>query len=266
MKSTHQFWTLFRFQLMANPMIWFMAIAFCMPLLFQSVGHESLNFLTSSQNLVFIGFLGLVTLAPEILYTSTSGAWAGYNSEFLLTRAVDRSIMARVKCGCFCLVAMTIPLGVLIYSLKSPDLQVDSYSKIEQQECIASISGSTTLKNHYGQSNILSIPTGNRILAAWHCWQVVTCAAVVQMVTFLVYPWPYRKYILWSLYGLGIFLPLVSIWLPSTKIPSSHETLPSGEHLFFIFAAHQLIFWGETLLFVLLAQLWCERRFAQLEQ
>jgi hypothetical protein len=264
MNPVRQCWTLFRFQLAANPYIWFMAFAFCAPLFFVHTGHEWLNTLIPSQNLFFIGFLGVMLLAPELFYTAASGQWAGYSTEFLLTRAVDRTFLARAKTGCLYFITLIIPIVILALSLKNPDLKVDSYSKNEQQECVASIPGSTTLKDSSGHIEGLAIPAGNRLIAAWHCWEVVVCAAAVQILVLLIHPWPHRKFILWTIYGLVLFLPLATI-LPLFHPIFSHEPFFDSEHLFFIFAAHQLIFWVETLLFVFLAQLWCERRFAQLE-
>jgi hypothetical protein len=60
---------------------------------------------------------------------------------------------------------------------------------------------------------------------------------------------------------IGIFVPL---WI---NLHSSRmDTLPSMEHLFFTFAAHQAVFWVLTALALILGQFWCERRFAGLEQ
>jgi len=83
----------------------------------------------------------------------------------------------------------------------------------------------------------------------------------VQALILVLYPFKYRLWIFWSLLMSSIFVPLF--------IDLHHirdQTPPHMESLFFLFAAHQAAFWILTALTLILGQLWCERRFAQLEQ
>lgn len=259
----HQFRTLFRFQLTMNPVVWIMAAAFFLPLLLTGMGSKSLDLLVPSQNLFFIGFLGVFMLAPEVFYSSTT-AQTAYGSEFILTRAIDRNILARAKSACFYLVVLAMPIAILAFSLKASDLQVNSYSKVEQQECLDSIPGSAITKNHRGAVTI-SIPAGNRLIAAWHCWEAIISAVAVQLLFIGVLPLPYRKYILWTVYGLVLIGPLALLWFPLSKYFSGHDSLFISERLFFMFAAHQFVFWLGVFLAAVLAQLGWERRFVRLE-
>jgi hypothetical protein len=255
MNPARQFWTLFKFQLSANPFIWIYVFALATPLLFISSGIQYLDSLTRSQNLFFVGFLGVMLLAPEIMQ-SNSTQWPAFGSEFLLTRAVDRIQFTRARGALFYSLVLLMPVVIFLVSLKTPDLEVITFSQEEKQECVAFIPGSVVLKNTHGLDRI-QIPGGKVRLAVWHLWSFLMTAAVVQLVIVVIEPFRFRKYIFWGLLMCSPLLPLLVLF--------SHETFFSSEKFFFLFTRHALLFGIETIFFVILCQLWCERRFAQQE-
>jgi hypothetical protein len=207
MNPAKQFWTLFKFHLIANPYIWFFMFSFCTPLFFISSANLDLDSLARNQSLIFIGFIGVMFLAPEIFGSFASNQYPLFQSEFLLTRAIDRTMLARAKGAGFYFLVLLVPVFMLLLSLN-----------------------------------------------AWAC---LSSAIVVQLLIALIYPFPYRKYVVWGLFGSAILLPLISLYF--------HAKIFAGNRLFFLFAAHQALFWTETLFLVVLSQLWCEQRFARQE-
>ena len=138
---------------MANPLVWIYLLAFSAPLFVSFHGGNYLNLLTSWPNLFFVGFLGVVLLAPEVFYGTSMGQgnqWAVYSSEFLLTRAVDRNLLARSKSIALFLSALIVPTWMFFASLGHSNLRITALSKSEQQACLVSFPGSVLLKNKYG--------------------------------------------------------------------------------------------------------------------
>ena len=256
MNPAKQFWTLFKFHLIANPYIWFFMFSFCTPLFFISSANLDLDSLARNQSLIFIGFIGVMFLAPEIFGSFASNQYPLFQSEFLLTRAIDRTMLARAKGAGFYFLVLLVPVFMLLLSLKNPDLKVVSFEESERQACLSFIRGSVLLKSPH-EVDHLAIPSGKILIAAWHAWACLSSAIVVQLLIALIYPFPYRKYVVWGLFGSAILLPLISLYF--------HAKIFAGNRLFFLFAAHQTLFWTETLFLVVLSQLWCEQRFARQE-
>jgi hypothetical protein len=257
MNPTKQFWTLFKFQLTVNPSIWFMTLAFSMPLLFSlQIPGQILDLLIPARSLFFVAFLGVFILAPEILYPANQ--WPGFGPEFLLTRAVDRNILTRARAALFYLLVLVVPIGILLFSLRQPNLQATTYSKILQQECLDHLTGSTLSKDGHGYFYHLSIPYGNVLLAAWHTWEFLLCAIATQMLLHIIYPFKYRRYIL-PFFALALILGIFAeIFF--------HQSLSPADRLFFSFASHPVLLGTAGILAVILTQLWCERRFTRMEQ
>ena len=258
MNPARQFWALFKFQLTANPYIWIYLFALGMPFLIIPSHDDlmSLHQIAPTQNLFFIGFLGVLLLAPEIFYMSSTGQWAAYGSEFLLTRAVDRNLLARSKAVALYLVALIVPALMFLFSLRDPGLRFTSYTKNEQQACLAHIPGSSLLKDKYGHADLISISWGNILIAAWHVWEILLAALAVQLIITLIQPLRYRKYIFFGFLAIFGLAPLAGLML--------HFVSPS-EQIFLFFTGNQPLAWiGAILLFVLTQRFW-ERRFAQFE-
>ena len=266
MNKMKQFLTLFRFQTTVNPFIWFMPVAFGVPLLFGSTILSSytpnLSSLLTVQNLFFVGIFGAMVLAPEkFQFGSTNTAWS-FGTEFLLTRAIDRPILYRSKAAFLYILILSVPVINVFYSMRTPDLKVTEYSKVAQQQCLSSVPGSILVPNPSGsRSPLISIPRGNVLIEEWHFWQFVISAFGVQALILLLYPLKRRILIFYVIFMSFIFLPLF-IDLHHIR----NETPSIMQRIFFPFAAHQIVFWILTALAVVIGQLWAERRYAKMEQ
>jgi hypothetical protein len=216
----------------------------------------------SNQNLFFVGFVGVMLLAPEIMRSgATSAAWPT-GTEFLLTRAVDRYLVLRARTVFFYVLVLAIPLFALVASLRNPGLQIREYDKVLHQQILERIPGSASAPaDRDERTDIITIPKGKALVEGWHSWQFLSLAIGTQLFILLIYPLKYGKYILWTTYLGLIFVPLLTIMSIGYKSGGAS----SGESMFFAFVAHQTLFWIITIAALLLGQLWCERRFARIE-
>ena len=268
MNRTKQFWALFKFQTSISPYIWFMPLAFgapfFLPLLLPTAKyHSSLSTIfMSNQNLFFVGIFGAMVLAPEKFQMAASNLVSTYyGSEFILTRAIDRPVLYRAKAAVLYLLVLTLPCLAIANSLRNPDLTVSEYSKVVQQQCLAAVPASVLIpasKKDY--QPLIAIPRGNILVAEWQLWVMLLAAIALQLLILILYPFKYGKVIFWVLYFGLILVPLFDL----THIGKDEATV--NEQLFFSFAGHQSLFWILTASAFVFTQLWCERRFAQLEQ
>jgi hypothetical protein len=264
MNQTKQFWALFKFQTTINPFIWFMPFAFSgtlwLPLLdgYQPPLSSSLyNF-----NLFFVGFLAVMVLAPDLFYTTaTQNIWAS-GTEFLLTRATDRNVVYRSKSIFLYLLVLMVPLALLFIPSKGSALKTTEYSKTLQQECVSKLPGTTLSKDKYGSTDQLTIPNGKVLINSWNIWTTLLTALASQIIIWTIYPLKYRRYLFGGIYAVVIFGPFFMISRSAAEL----DLLSPSEKLFLLFAPHQGLAWISTILAAILAQLWCERRFARLEQ
>jgi len=97
---------------------------------------------------------------------------------------------------------------------------------------------------------ILFVGRGNLLVENWHLWFSLVIVIIVPMLLFISHP---LKHPLVRLFAFVI--PLVA-----------GGDLSSRKAFFFFFVSHQALFWILTVPVLILGQLWCERRFAQLEQ
>jgi len=270
MNKTKQFWALFKFQTMINPFMIIMPLMFAMPLYMKyitgSIGHDyhpSLDLLLSNQNLFFVGFIGVILLAPEVFQFGASGAAWSSGTEFLLTRAVDRHLLLRARVAFFYLLILAIPSATFFVALKNPDLQISEYHKLSYQAVLNQVPGSIAAPDEkHKKTQEITIPNGNALVESCHLWVFLFTAIGTQVLIFLIYPLKYRRWIFWTIYLGVIFIPLFG--LRNTALRD--EKLSSNEMFFFSFVAHQPLFWFLAALAFILGELWCERRFARLEQ
>ena len=82
----------------------------------------------------------------------------------------------------------------------------------------------------------------------------------LQWLTVILYPVRFGRAIFWTLFFALVIVPLFDLTHLGTDQPTTND------QLFFFFAAHQMLYWVLTGSALILSQLWCERRFAQLEQ
>jgi hypothetical protein len=273
MKTANQFWALLKFQSTINPFIWAMPIAFGLPLFLTRAlpdsYHPSLSSLLTVQNLFFVGIFGSMVIAPERFQWGAANAAWNPGSEFLLTRAIDRPILYRSKATFLYVLVLLMPLMSVYYSLEKPDLRVTEYSDAARQQCLSNVPGSRLEKDPSGNRYpLIFLPRGNVLIEEWHCWSFLAAIVGVQVLLLLLYALKYRILFFYVFFMGSIFVPL--IWDLLWTFHNIHVGKPTstslGEGPFFFFASHQLLFWSLTALAVIAGQLWCERRFAQLEQ
>jgi hypothetical protein len=270
MNKIRQFWALLKFQLPIDPSTLIIPMVIGIPYLFQliipSIGngyHPRLDDLLSTQSIEFIVLFGAMMLAPEaVRWGASAGVWST-GTEFLLTRAVDRPLVLRARSAVFYLLFLVLPLAAYCFALKSPDLQITEYNKLSHQQVLEQLPGSIPeASDRDGKSNTITIPNGKALIEAWRLWLFMSTAIGVQVFVYLVYPLKYRKLILWGAILVVIFTPLLTLGYRLHEV----ESTSSKEMVFFAFVSHQALFWVITISALLLGQLWCERRFSQMEQ
>jgi hypothetical protein len=271
MTPAKQFWALLKFQTTVNPSLLIMPIIFGVPLflpLLMDFGihvqgyHPGLYSLFTNQNLFFVGIFGAAILAPEKFQFGSSMATANfYGTEFLLTRAIDRPILYRVKAVFLYLLVLLFPVIAILNSARSPDIVVNEYSKAVQQLCLASVPGSTLLPAESKKQNpsLISLPRGNVLAAEWQAWVFLITAIMLQLLILALYPFKYAKWVFWPVFFGLILVPLFDI----THLGKGQPTI--YEELFFLFAGHQILVWILSAIAFVLTQLICEKRFTSLE-
>jgi hypothetical protein len=262
MNTMKQIGTLLKFQAAVSPFVWVIPFALCTPLLFMLHDEPSLNLLILTQNLFMVLLLGALVLAPEIFTTASNSQAGGLGSEFILTRAVDRKLLARAKAIFFYLIALVAPIALILYALmrQEPSLHAAIDSKAGRLDCLQHIAGSTLLKGRDGRADLVAIPSGNVLVATWRSWEFLVLAILVQVFVYAIHPLRYRRYCFWAL------ILLVSLAPAFGTLSSYRGSIPWDEHFFFCYAANQSYFWIPAIAALFLGQAWCERRFARLEQ
>jgi hypothetical protein len=269
MNKIRQFVALLRFQMAINPFILFMPLALGMPYFLPFITssariyHPPLESLLSNQNIWLVGLIGVLLLAPELIRPGASNEIWATGTEFLLTRAVDRYLVFRARSAFFYLLILTIPIAAYCSTLRNPSLQITEYDKSSHQKVLAQMPGSTPEKaDRDGRSQTITIPNGNTLVEGWRLWWFMCAAIGAQVFVYLIYPLKYRKFIWWGTYLVAVFLPLLAVLRHAQEV--GH--LSTQERMFFAFVEHQPLFWSMAIAGLILAQLWCERRFSQLEQ
>jgi hypothetical protein len=259
MNTSKQFWSLIRFQAAVSPFIWILPIAFATPLFFMVRDDSPLNQLVMSQNLFLVVLFGALLIAPEVFTSCSAQQTTGLGPEFIRTRAVDKQVLVRARAAFFYAVLFAAPLGLILYSLWSPDLRVSIYSKVVRLDCLSHVPGSALVTDAREHANLVSIPSGRFLVAEWHAFGLVVLAAAVQVFVYWTYPSRFRKLLFWALI-IGISAaPLAdALW--------QRHSMPCSVRLFFLFAGHQALSWTLAAGILILGQLWSERLFARLEQ
>jgi hypothetical protein len=270
MSMWKQFSALFKFQATVNPTIWILPLVFGLPLILPYVTgvypngyHPGFFLLLMNQNLIFVGIFGTMIVAPEKFQFGASNLTASYSgNEFILTRAIDRPVFYRAKAALLYAVVLALPVISLVHSLGDPDLVVREYSKNVQQKCLATVPGSVLMTSEYKKvpPSLLAIPRGNVLVAEWQLWMLLAAAVMLQLLIPLLYPYKYGKVAFWAIYFGLILVPLFDL----THLGKDEPTV--NEQLFYSMASQQALFWILSAAAFIFTQLWCERRFAQLEQ
>jgi hypothetical protein len=223
MNPAKQFWPVLKFQLVGNPIVFVPAIiAFGTPIFISLAFRPPLEFSLLATNIFMIGFLGVLMLSSDWF---PPGHPMKAGQEYLLSKPVDRYLLARSRAAIFYLVTMIVPVAEVI----------------------------------------ISIFLGRPLIAAWHVDTFLLATAMVQVLVYALKPvtFTYRRYVFWAL--LALFLAIgVAIWPPAV-FHSHSLVGSFAKRAFLFFAAHQLSCWCLTIAAVVLSQLWCERSFARRE-
>jgi len=265
MNKTKQFWTLVKFQFLANPAIWFMAAALITPnFVTSSMKYTSLDLLLGTSNLFLVFIFGMWMLFPEAMQRNPAATGLS-PTEFLLTRAVDRCMLNRARVVVFYVLLLIIPIGMWIYSFGHPDVQVFAFKKNEQELILSRFPGSALIVNEKTRmADFVSIPGGNSLIKLWILSAYLLFALSLQVLALLVQGLKHRSMILWTLY---IVILMSMMGMPFLGILANATNQISGmESMFLIFTAHQTIWWLAVLAGFVLCQIWCERRFVNMEQ
>jgi len=268
MNSTKQLWALLKFQIMANPFVFILVLTFTMHIYLDFLHpipnyHPSLDRLLSNYNLFFVGFLGVVLLAPELMQSSASNTGWSSGTEFLLTRAIDRHLLWRARVVLFYLLVLIIPLVVFLVALRNPSLQLDEYNKTSHQQILEKIPESVPLQfnGNVSETDII-IPHGNLLVTSWRIWVFSFVAIITQTIVILVYSMKYRRYILWGIYAAFMAYLFLSIGHHSLL----NDVLSNDEILFFYYVSELPLFWIFTVAALVFGQLWSENRFDTCDQ
>jgi hypothetical protein len=272
MNATKQLRALLKFQRASNPYLWAIAAGVGAPVWASMLrGPQEFSFLgieVLDHGLFLAAILAAYLIAPERFFIAGHGASTS-ETEFLLTRAVDRSLVYRSKVVLLYFMVMIFPLASVLIAFNSPDLTIKLYSGKLQSECLDYLPGSTLkadpifgfggnpMRTIIGPTRIF-IPLGEVLVAEWHVWSLLIAVTIVQALLLLLYPIRWKRVIYYTLifgFDLGSFLSNFY----------SFDTWSLDEDLFFLYTAHQSLVWIGTLALITICHPWFERRFSQLE-
>ena len=136
MNKVQQFWTLLRFQISALTVAvfitWPLMFSMCYWIFFHNtpitLAHY-LGWLLSGNSWFFVPLIGSVLLAPELYLFGSAIFSQNSGTEFLLTRAVDRPLLLRVRSILFYGLVLVIPCILFLGTLKSPQLQLKEFDQ-----------------------------------------------------------------------------------------------------------------------------------------
>jgi len=254
--------------------MWFLSMiylsqAFVLTGLHQS-SHTDLDLVISNEYLLIALLPCLLLLSGSRTFSAPANRWVGNETEFIMTRAIDRNIFYRSKATLLSLIVLIVPVALLLFSFKAPDLQASLHTEISPARCLSHISGSKLVASLPGEAQpLIFIPSGNLLIATWHLWAAMMITIAVQLV--VLSPLPYFDFVRSRLSRLHILWKMMMIIIWASLVLRFSDALWDAAHLanndlFFSFAAHQTDFWIVTVPMLIVGQLWCERRFSRLEQ
>lgn len=234
----------------SNPFSWFFPIASVSPLFIHYIStpgyHPSLASLIGSQNLFFVVIIAVFSLAPGISL-QTRIQKSGTETDFILTRAVNRSMVYRARATHFYLLVLVVPMTLLLLSLRDPMLFVSENSASNQQKILREDPGNILILNDKNYPNqLISMSQGKVLLESWHCWQCLMFSVIIQLLLFSIGPLKIWNVIYYTL------ATLMLIYMPFYMI-------------FMVYLTHQWLFWICAILTLILVELACEQRFSTMD-
>ncbi len=263
MNPTKQLWALVKGQFAAYPGFLVISLIFCFPLIWMHGPHPSLDLLIASPNLFLVGIYGCLMLAPEFLAMAPQGPSLGYGTDYLLTRALNRNVVARARTAFFLFIVLIGPAAMLLIAQQSPGLNVAPYSREVGLLCLSHIPGSSAVTTMPDFPNLVFVPNGKVLFAAWHLWSMLAVAAAVQILIYAIHRFKYRRFVFWLVFSVLAFGPLAAPYIP--PLTRTLGAMSFGKQVFLSFAANQPLYWLLILVAAFAGQLWCEWRFSRLE-
>lgn len=237
--------------------------------------HGNIAALFEANLLTVVGFLFLLCLSVWMAHATIPSAHGLHSNasqnghdlvrphplEFIFSRATDRRILFRARSSVFFLIVLTPLFVSLAISSFLPDLSfhsIDGSSPARQIHYLETFDGSRILP-----SGELIIPGGASSYISWLAW-----AAIASFFALQAYGTWIAKFINptniwhWTLAALPLILLLfIAIaWSRNSSVDSNFY-----ESSFLFFSGHRLAMALVLVVFAIVVQLSCEKRFSKLE-
>ncbi len=218
MKTPSQFWTLFRFHAFASPWIWVMPLA----LGFQGFLGMTRFYGDLDSALIFFNQLSWIPLIlaamiflPEFFL---GGYWTTaqtqqqvqtFGADFILTRAVDRSCVFRVRGAIFwCMIGAAVVCWIAVAAFKPAfTLELSSRSGAAQNAAyyLQHLPGGFVEKTAQNGDVTIKAPYGNLQLKLLMGAVAVSVSSVWLIFLPLISRLPHRRWIYGGIFILGVF-------------------------------------------------------------
>lgn len=252
MSSIKQLWALVWFQLAITPRVLLLAIGTGFPCIMNFVLFRdtkdltSLDLLLGNQMIYFVILLGIPLLTPDQGNFNKSNLFrtSGSDTEFLLTRAVDRHLLYRSRSLLFFFLLLIIPLISFSVSLFHPDLKLFESNSSLYHRVMQVLPGSIPeAPDTDGKLRDIFLPNGNILIGNWRVW-ISLCFGVATITLWTTFK--KLKSFEWILNLLGCAF-LFYFCFPRMFFHASSDTgrdiWDLNTALFFFFATHQFFCW-----------------------
>lgn len=231
MKPHQQFLALYRYNVFASPWIWVFPLTFgiqpCVMLLISS-SVSSLSFLMGSSSVLMIlpMMVAAFVFAGEKLLAGTPGMTPQtyqqiqtFAGDFLLTRAVDRSVVFQSRMALYWTLIL-VPLVVVIgLTMWRPELSLSVPVKdpTNANFYLGHLPGAVVKKTTTG-TQVITSPHGRVALAGAVSLIGAAIAALAPMIVYAILPFRFRKWVFWGAFIGAVFLPILMIGNASGRI------------------------------------------------
>jgi hypothetical protein len=217
MKPLPQFFALLRYHLFASPWIWVFPFAFGLQpviLLAATPSWRSLGVVISSVPMIFVGQLMVVSFvfAVEKMFVGNSWLTAQthqqvqtFSGDFLLTRAIDRSVLFKARTALYWMLVLLPFVILLTVVLWKPALEIEMPLKAPNHAdfYLTHLPGAEITKTTKS-TQVVTSPYGNVVLAAAMTLAGAAAATFWQTVLYLILRLRFRKVIFWGFFMGGI--------------------------------------------------------------
>ncbi len=278
MKKQSQFWTLFKNEAFAltsqvNWLIgWFFSISILLYMI--QLHRETYDLIFNFGEITMPLFFLIFLIGVCIVFIMVSGPL-----EFIFTRSINRRIYFRAKSTVFFLMVIIPLLLSLKLSFSNPKLAMRrsdadySASGITEGRFLKIFPGSyveylgvetVRIDGSRYRNDLIIIPTGRTIRALWALWLGLFVAIIFQ--GYLIWISRYQLIQRVALMYLGSFFIMFLLFPPDNSY-AEWGTLfgPIWQESFLFFSAHIAPMFLGLIIFGIIIQILCERRFEKLE-